>query len=133
MKHLIEEREKMRYIREKAREQVLNQNAISTDYETRCFPQLHRILKDILSNKQQIAALQASCNAVINVESSERVRLIREYLRDGQFENAVRYVIQLDSLVGHQNEWEAMTVDEQTLYFVALLRTYLFDDFVSTN
>lgn len=107
----------------------MNQHKIAADYDTRCLPQLYRIFKDILGAEQR----ETTPNAVINVESSERVRLIREYLRDGQFENAARYVIQLDALVGHQNEWKAMAIDEKTLYFVTLLKTYLFDDFVSID
>lgn len=73
----------------------------------------------------------AAISKVDNSSSDERVEKIRTYLKDGQFEEVARYIIQLDVLVGHQNEWKSLGVDEQILYFVTLLKTYLFNDYVS--
>lgn len=129
----MEETEKMRIIRGNAREQFLNQENIIAEFNTRCFPKLIQIFPNILNDEQQLATLSTACSIIANTESSERVQKIRGYLRDGNFEDAARYVIQVDALVGHQSAWKALTVDGQMLYFVSLLRTYLLDDFVSIN
>lgn len=129
-KKLNEEKEKAHAIREKSREQFRNQTDIVKDYHTRCVPHLDTIFTAILSNEQQTTALIAGSNCVVNVQSDERVQQIRQYLKNGKFEEVAQYVIQLDALVGHQNEWRSLAVNEQIFYFVTLLQTYLFDDYV---
>lgn len=128
---LNEETERGRVIREQIRDQYRNRNDIATDYDTRCFPRLHPIFRAILSDEKQMNAYSAAISKVDDSSSDERVEKIRTYLKDGQFEEVARYIIQLDVLVGHQNEWKSLGVDEQILYFVTLLKTYLFNDYVS--
>ena len=125
------EKDVLREIREKSRDQYRNQDDILADYTERCIPDLERILTKILSDPAQVDSLTNSQNGIDDNDAETRVDKVRNYLQHGNFIEVAKYIIQLDSLVGHQDKWKCMRVNEQVLYFITLLRTYLFDDYVS--
>ena len=117
-------------IKEKRRIQERAKDDIQLDYINRCRPELQRILFDILSDDNKIEELIANAKIDEN-DAEERIQKIREFLTNGQFDDVSVYIIQLDALVGHHGEWKSLRVVEQVLYFVTLLHSYLFDDYVS--
>lgn len=126
---LEEEKSKEEAIKEKRRKQERAKNDIQLDYMDRCRPELQRILFDILSD--EIKTEQLIANAKIDEnDAEERIQKIREFLTNGQFDEVSLYIIQLDALVGHHGDWKSLRVVEQVLYFVTLLHSYLFDNYV---
>lgn len=127
------EKKRMDVIREKSREQYRSHDETQSFYDDQCVPQLNDIFHSILSDEQRTNALLADGRNINTSESSERVQAIRDLLKNGNLDQVAEYIIQLDGKVGHELEWKKMNVNEQILYFVTLLRTYLFDDFVSKS
>lgn len=127
---LKQEEEKLQIIQDKSREQYRNQKDMLDDYYGRCVPELEPIFTNILSNSEQINSLLIS-GKIEETESHERVEKVRQYLKDGHFTDVAKYIIQLDALCDNQNNLIDLQVNEQVLFFIALLKTYLFDDFVS--
>lgn len=120
-------------IREKAREQYRNHDDTQLFYDEQCAPQLDEIFRSILSDEQRTNTLLAGGKNIDTTESSERVQTIRDDLKNRNFDQVAQYIIQLDGKVGHELVWRSMNINEQALYFVTLLKTYLFDDFVSES
>lgn len=123
----------MEEIREKAREQYRNHDETQLFYDEQCAPQLDKIFRAILSDEQRTNTLLADGKNIDTTESSERVQAIRDNLKNRNFDQVAQYIIQLDGKVGHELVWRSMNINEQALYFVTLLKTYLFDDFVSES
>lgn len=130
-KKLDFEQKKMDVIREKSREQYRRHDETQLFYDEQCAPQLTEIFGTILSDEQRTNALLNEGKSINTAESGERIQAIRDHLKSGNFDQVAEYIIQLDGKVGHELEWKSMNINEQTLYFVTLLKTYLFDDFVS--
>lgn len=127
---LEQEKSKEDAIKEKRRTQERAKDDIQSDYINRCRPELQRILFDLLSDDKKTE--QLITNAKIDEDDAEdRIQKIREFLTNGQFDDVSLYIIQLDALVGHHGEWKSLRVVEQVLYFVTLLHSYLFDDYVN--
>lgn len=126
----VEER-KLLVIREKAREQNRKHDETLLFYDEHCAPQLEEIFKEILKDEQQTNALLADGKNMNTTESGEHVQMIRDHLKNRQFDQVAQYIIQVDGKVGHELQWKSMHLDEQMMYFVTLLKTYLFDDYVS--
>lgn len=120
----------MNDIKEKFKKQERSKDEKQLDYMQRCKPQLVPILTDILNDEKQAETLIGNPK-IDETESQQRVEKIRQFLANGQFADVVLYIIQLDALVGHHEEWKSLRPVEQVLYFVALLQSYLFDDYVS--
>lgn len=129
---LTAEKEKMQSIREKSREQCRNRNKISSDFDERCVPDLYTIFTDILTDKNQTDSLMMS-DKMNEIESYEHIEKIRQYLRNGDFIDVAKYIIQVDALCDNHNVWELLPIDQQVAYFLRLLKSYLFDDFVSIS
>lgn len=127
------EKSKYQMIREKAREQYRNHDETALFYDEQCAPQLIEILKTILTDDEQTNALLADGRNMNLDEPAEHIQAIRDRLKNGNFNEVAQYIINLDGKVEHENSWKSLSVDEQSLYFVTLLRTYLFDDFVSES
>lgn len=127
---LEQEKSREEAIKEKRRIQELTKTDIQLDYINRCRPALQRILFDMLSDDKKIEQLIANAK-IDETDAEERIKKIREFLTNGQFDDVSLYIIQLDALVGHHGEWKSLRVVEQVLYFVTLLHSYLFDDYVS--
>lgn len=123
----------MDVIREKAREQYRSHDETQLFYDEQCAPQLDDIFRAILSDEQRTNALLNEGKNINTAESSERIQAIRDHLKNGNFDQVAQYIIQLDGKVGHELQWKSMNINEQALYFVTLLKTYLFDDFVSES
>lgn len=126
--------EKLHNIRDKIRDRYRNQTEkeLAIDYSNRCEPQLVPILTEILKNAARTDTLIANRREE-EIDSSERIQTIRDMLKNGLFTDVAEYIIRLDAQVGHHDEWKSLKVKEQVLYFVMLLKSYLFDDFVSKN
>lgn len=124
------ETKNMQIIREKSREQCRNQKKIASDFDERCVPQLFAIFTHILSDKNQIDSLMMS-DKMSEIESHERIEKIRHFLRSGEFAEVAEYIIQVDALCDNQDVWRLLPIDQQILFFIKLLKSYLFDDFVS--
>lgn len=121
------EMEKSRILREKQMEQERTQNDVNDDYRDRCIPALQPILAEILTNQEK-GGVQT--NGFDEDESSEqRVQKVRDLLKSGEFDRVAHYIVQLDAC--NIEKRATMAVNEQVLYFVVLLNSYLFDDFVS--
>lgn len=122
-----EESRKAAIIREQAQRQEEDRPEVEADFVTRCLPQLTPILDRILSGNPKDGERLA--NGVMSLESTERIELIRSCLRDGEYERVCQAIIQLDAPnVAKRME---MTLEQQIFYFVYVLKTYLFDDYVS--
>lgn len=126
---LNKEMEKSRLIREKQMEQEKTQPDVIADYRDRCVPALEEILKEILTEEQnRIDNVQT--NGLDPDETSEqRVQKIRNLLERGDFDTVARYIVVLDEC--NKETRSQLPIQEQVLYFVVLLNSYLFDDFVS--
>lgn len=125
------EKKKMDEIREKARQQLRNHNETQSFYDEHCAPQLEGIFRSILSDEQRTNTLLADGKKINTTESNEHVQAIRDHLKNEKLDEVAQFIIQLDGKVGHELVWKAMQINEQVLYFVTLLKSYLFDDFVS--
>lgn len=121
---------KMKEIEDNLRKQERSKDDMLADYMHRCVPELDSILTDILSDDKQVQSLIENPKND-EKESTQRIQKIRYFLNEGKFTDAALYVIQLDALVDNYNTWKEMQVKGKVLYFVTLLETYLFDDFVS--
>lgn len=105
------------------------QAAVNNDFRERCIPGLEPILIELLT-EQQNRIDNVRTNGVHDVEESEqRVQRVRDLLKRGEFETLAHYIIRLD--VCNEEKRESMPIKEQVLYFVVLLNSYLFDDYVS--
>lgn len=118
-------------IREKAREQLRSHNETQSFYDEHCAPQLEEIFRSILSDEQRTNTLLADGKKINTNESNEHVQAIRDHLKNEKLDEVAQYIIQLDGKVGHELVWKSMQISDQVLYFVTLLKSYLFDDFVS--
>lgn len=125
------EKEKYEVIRDKSREQYRSHDETTLFYDEHCAPELSKIFKSILCDESRTNALLADGKNMNTDESTTRIRGIRDLLKNGRLDKVAQYIINLDGKVGHENMWKTMRVEEQVMYFVTLLKTYLFDDFVS--
>lgn len=88
------------------------------------------IFERLLTDEQ--AGMEMNMNGIYDDDDSEkRVQNIRNLLRDGDFEKACRTIIKLD--VCNKEAREQMPLQQQILFFVVLLNSYLFDDYVSLS
>lgn len=129
---LQKEHKEMQVLKEKLRNQNRIANELESDYNTRCAPELETILTNILSDDHQIESIITGAT-LDEIDSTKRVEKIRQYLKNGHFDDVSQYIIQLDATVGHYDEWKSLQVHERVLYFNTLLKSYLFDDYVSLN
>lgn len=120
-------------VRDMAREQYRSHNETITFYDNNCAPKLEEIFKTILKNEQLMNALLAEGKNADATEPNERIQAIRDNLKEENFNHVAEYIIKLHGMVDHGDQWKSMNVDEQAIYFVTLLKTYLFDDFVSKS
>lgn len=125
------EKSKLQVIRTNAREQYRNHDETALFYDEQCAPQLVEIFTAILKDDKRTNALLADGKNMNTDEPGEHIQTIRDHLKNGDLKEVAEYIINLDGKVGHENSWRPLRVDEQALYFVTLLKTYLFDDFVS--
>lgn len=78
------------------------------------------------------SGVQMNMNGILNQDDAEkRVQNIRNLLRDGNFEQACRTIITLD--VCNKEVREKMPLQQQILFFIVLLNSYLYNDYVSLN
>lgn len=125
---LNDEREKAHFIREKVIEQEKTSVELNQDFQTRCIPALKPIFDKILVEKQSRNARRTT-NGHLSESSEDRINKIRDLLKRGEFETLADYIVRLD--VVNDEKRKSMPISEQVLYFIVLLNTYLFDDFVS--
>lgn len=126
---LNKETEKSRIIREKLLEQEQSTEGINKDFRDRCVPALEPIFTEMLSAEQNRID-----NVVTNGQSSEessenRVKKIRDLLKRGEFDALANYLIELDRF--NIEKRNALPIEEQVIYFMVLVNSYLFDDYVS--
>lgn len=114
---------------EKHNQQEAKRADIDEDFKTRCIPELEVILEKLLTDEQ--AGVQMNMNGIYDDQddAEKRVQNIRNLLRDGDFEQACRTIIKLD--VCNKEAREKMPLQQQILFFIVLLNTYLYDDYVS--
>lgn len=117
---------KVAIIREKFNEQEEKRKDIEEDFQNRCVPELKVSLQRILAEEQ---AGTLSMNGQDHIEKDGHVKYIRKLLEDGNFESVSRAIIRLDEV--NLEARKMMTIEQQTFYFIVLLNSYLFDDYVS--
>lgn len=111
-------------------EQERTHTDVNDDFRERCVPSLEPILIEMLTEEQnRIDKVQTNGTYDGDEDSEQRVQRVRDLLKLGEFETLARYIIRLD--VGNKEKRETMQIEEQVLYFVVLLNSYLFDDYVS--
>lgn len=123
--------EKSRLIREKMAEQEKQEEAINEDFRMRCAPELTTYLTNVL--EEQVTNIDNVIpNGVSNENetSEQRVQRVRDLLKNGEFETVARYIIKLDEFNAETRK--TMATNEQVMYFIVLLNSYLFDDYVSS-
>lgn len=121
--------EKSRRIREKEMKEERKRAELSADFRIRCGPLLEPILTEILTARQNQVD-NALTNGFNEDETpAERVEKIRNLLKRGDFNAVARYIIILDGC--NDETRNRLPINEQVLYFIVLLNTYLFDNFVS--
>lgn len=64
-----------------------------------------------------------------NVDHTDSVERIRKFLEDGEFGQACKLVIKLDGVNFERRR--AMPIEEQVMYYLVLLQSYLFNNYVS--
>lgn len=122
------ETEKSRVIREKLVQQQQMQDEVNSDFHTRCAPALTQILTDLLS--EQLENIDAiTTNGMDDETSEQRVQKVRDLLKSGDFETLAPYIVKLDAC--NLETRKTMPINEQVLYFIVLLNSYMFDDYVS--
>lgn len=124
------EMEKSRIIREKLMEQERTQEDVNNDFRDRCVPGLEPVLLEFLTEENNRIDNIMTNGVHDDDESSEqRVEKIRDWLKRGEFEALAKYIVRLD--VANKEKRETMPIKDQVLYFVVLLNSYLFNDYVS--
>lgn len=124
------EQEKTRVIREKLAKQESMQIEMNEDFENRCVGPLTTILEKLLAERQ--AHMNAVTTNGMDTETSEqRVQKVRDLLKNGEFDTLALYIIKLDNEAGHDEALRALPLNEQVMYFIVLLNSYMFDEFVS--
>lgn len=125
---LNKEKEKARDIRQKILDQESCANEINEDYQTRCIPALKSIFQKILTDELNGVNNVATNGTHYNGEESseDRVKKIRDLIKDGQFDTLAPYIIELDRVNIEQRN--ALPINDQVFYFVVLVRSYLFDN-----
>lgn len=113
----------------KYNEQEARREDIDEDFKTRCIPELEVVLEKILTDQQ--AGVQMNMNGIYDDEDDavKRVQNMRNLLRDGDFEQACRTIIKLDQC--NKEAREKMPLEQQILFLIVLLNSYLYDDYVS--
>lgn len=91
-----------------------------------CVPELDREIEEAL--KENIVV---NGNPLDEEPSEVRIARIRQLLNDGKYTELSRYIIRLDSC--NIERRSAMSLVEQKMYFIVLVNSYLFDDFVSVS
>lgn len=117
----------MDIIRKKRAEQEESREDIEHDFEHRCMGPLKEILDRLLSDEQNGIAPQNGID--MDEDSEKRVERIRNLIKTGDFETVSRMIIYLDK--GNLDARKEMPHDNQVLYFVVLLNSYLMDNYVS--
>lgn len=125
--NLKREEEKMNIINAKRDEQEKNRENINKDFTERCADPLQEVLTRILNEQQSGIAITNGLH--FDDDAAVRVENIRNLLKNSDFETVSRMVIHLDAC--NSEVRKNMTVFDQVLYFVVLLNSYLFDDYVS--
>lgn len=125
------EMERSRVIREKLLEQEGRADEINNDFRDRCIPALNPIFREILMEElNQIDNVTTNGLHYNGEESSEdRINKIRDLLKKGQFDALANYIIELDRV--NIEKRKTLPIDEQVIYFMVLVNSYLFDDYVS--
>lgn len=123
------ETEKARVIREKLLEQEKLQSEVNEDFRDRCATALTPILTDLLGDQLDNID-RVTQNGVPDGTPEERVQKVRDLLKNGEFDTVARYIVQLDAFNVEMRK--TMPINEQVLYFIVLLNSYLFDDYVSS-
>lgn len=123
------ETEKSRVIREKLLEQEKLQTDVNEDFRTRCVPALTQLLTDILAEQQENIDKVTTNGGLPEGSPEERVQKVRDLLKTGDFDTLARYIVLLDGC--NLETRKTMPINEQVLYFIVLLNSYLFDDYVS--
>lgn len=123
--------EKAAIVREKYNSQEAKREHIDEDFQTRCVPELEVILEKLLTDEQ--AGVRMNMNGIYDDQddAEKRVQNIRNLLRDGDFEQACRTIIKLD--VCNKEAREKMPLQQQILFLIVLLNSYLYDDYVSLS
>ncbi|XP_031627006.1 condensin complex subunit 1-like [Contarinia nasturtii] len=127
---LQKEVKEMNELQEKFRNQHRIAKDLVTDYDERCAPELEPILTSILSDDEQTKSLTIN-DTLDETNSEQRIEIIRKYLRNGHFDDVAAYIIKLDASAGNYEKWKSLQTNEKVLYFNALLKSYLFDDYES--
>lgn len=125
--NLKREEEKMSLINAKRDEQEKNRENINKDFSERCADPLQEVLTRILTEQQSGIAITNGLH--FDDDAAVRVENIRNLLKNSDFETVSRMVIHLDAC--NSESRKNMSVFDQVLYFVVLLNSYLFDDYVS--
>lgn len=130
-KKLDETVEKRKIILDKYNEQEAKREDIDEDFKTRCIPEFEVILEKLLTDEQ--AGVQMNMNGIYDdqEDAEKRVQNIRNLLRDGDFEQACRTIIKLD--LCNKEAREKMPLQQQIIFLIVLLNSYLYDDYVSLS
>lgn len=127
------ENEKLHQIRDESNCYARTIAPLIEDYQDRCAPQLGAILTTILSDAPQMERLLAVENRIDqDLSPEQRVHKVRLLLQSENFDETAQYIIQLEALVDHaehRNNWKSMDIEDQVLYFLLLLKSYLVDNY----
>lgn len=115
----------------KIREQDELREATQADFQERCVNGLQPYLTDILSGNGSTTN-NVNGEQPLPEDQEERITLIRRLLNDGKWEELAHFIVRLDAGVSGIEERPEMGMGEKVLYYICLVGTYLFDNFVST-
>lgn len=99
---------------------------MTDDFQTNFVPGVTPFLADFLSEEQN---LTNGNHTNEDEDAGQRVKKIRDLIKAAEFEAVARYIIKLDYC--NIDQRRTMPVNDQVLYFIMLLNSYLFNDYVS--
>lgn len=104
---------------EKNREEIIRQ------FEEECKPALEPILRELLA---------IDCASDIDEDTVNKenvVERVRDHLMNKEYKEVAQLIIPLDYV--NRETRRAMPIQNQCLYFLFLLNSYLFNDYVSNS
>lgn len=107
-------------------EQDKNRDEIMRDFEADIKPQLQTALQDLL---RQDAEGKLLLDKSMHLEYENAVQRVREHLKNMEIDELALLIITLD--VCNNEMRKTLSLEEQCIYFVYLITTYMFDNLVS--
>lgn len=109
-------------------EQDKKREEIMENFEAEIKPNLENALRELL---QQDAGGKLLVDKSLNIEYENAVQRVRDHLKNMEIDELALLIITLDSCNVEMRK--SLSLEEQCIYFVYLITTYMFDNLVSSS